>query len=468
MIFSEVFQRFLEDSPITVMTQAILENALPPATIDQLFEDHAERQYTRNLLFSDVVDLMSQVVCCVRPSINSAYKKMAPTLGVTRKAVYDKIDRVETTTSAALVRHTGIALTPVIDELGARKAPWLDGYHVKILDGNHLPGSEHRIGPLRTTCAGALPGQALVVLDPQLMLATDVILCEDGHAQERSLLDQVLELVRPRDLWIEDRNFCTTNFLFGIAGREAFFVVRQHAAALHWEFVGKRRDCGRTETGKVFEQTIRASNDAGEILILRRITVVLDKPTRDGDAEIHLLTNVPRKDARARVIAELYRRRWTIETAFQELEATLQSEINTLGYPKAALFAFCIALVAYNILSTVKAALRSVHGSAVVDTEVSAYDVAEEVAATYRGMMIAIPEDEWVIFQGMSPQELSPVLKQLAGAVRLSEYRKQPRGPKKPRPQRQSGAKVKHVSTAKLLLKHKRKRAKESTLVHKI
>jgi len=63
----------------------------------------------------------------------------------------------------------------------------------------------------------------------------------------------------------------------------------------------------------VFEQTIRASNDAGEILILRRITVVLDKPTRDGDAEIHLLTNVPRKDARARVIAELYRRRWTIE-----------------------------------------------------------------------------------------------------------------------------------------------------------
>ncbi|HEV3167141.1 MAG TPA: IS4 family transposase [Isosphaeraceae bacterium] len=460
MIFSDVFQRFLEDSPITVMARAILENALPPATIDQLFEDHAQQQYTRTLLFSDVVDLMSQVVCSIRPSINAAYKKMAPTLGVTRKAVYDKIDRVETTTGAALVRHTAMALTPVIDELGARKDPWLDGYSIKILDGNHLPGTEHRIGPLRLTRAGALPGHALVVLDPELMLVTDVILCEDGHAQERSLLDQVLELVRARDLWIEDRNFCTTNFLFGIAGREAFFVVRQHASALHWEFVGKRRDCGRTETGRVFEQTIRASNDAGEIRFLRRVTVVLDKPTRDGEAEIHLLTNVPRQDARARVIAELYRRRWTIETAFQELEATLQSEINTLGYPKAALFAFCIALVSYNVLSGVKAALRSVHGAAVVDTEVSAYDVAEEVAATHRGMMIAIPEDEWVVFQGMSPQELSPVLKQLAGAVRLSEYRKQPRGPKKPRPKRQSGAKVKHVATAKLLRRPKVKAAK--------
>ncbi|MBV8432340.1 MAG: IS4 family transposase, partial [Solirubrobacterales bacterium] len=48
------------------------------------------------------------------------------------------------------------------------------------------------------------------------------------------------------------------------------------------------------------------------------------------------------------------------------MEATLDGEINTLGYPKAALFAFCVALVSYNVLSTVKAALRAVHGAAVI------------------------------------------------------------------------------------------------------
>ena len=197
------------------------------------------------------------------------------------------------------------------------------------------------------------------------------------------------------------------NFLFGIAGREASFVVRQHASTLHWEFAGKRRACGRIDTGKVFEQTIRATNDAGEVLILRRITVVLDKPTRDGDAEIHLLTNVPAKDARAKVIAELYRRRWTIETAFAELEATLNGEVNTLGYPKAALFAFCVALVAYNVLSTLKAALRSVHGEEVVAEDVSGYYVADEIKMTHRGMMIAIPEDEWVVFHDLAPAELA-------------------------------------------------------------
>ena len=459
MIFSEVFERFMEDSPVTVMTQAILENALPPSTVDQLLEDHAELQYTRKLLFSDVVDLMSTVVCGIRPSINSVFKKMAPSLGVTKKAVDDKIDRVETTTSAALVRHTAAALSPVIDELKARKEPWLEGYRVRILDGNHLPGTEHRLGPLRTTRAGALPGQALVVLDPALMLVVDTILCEDGHAQERSLTDAILKLIQPRDLWIAARHFCTTPLLFGIHHRGGCFGIRQHGSTLCWEAVGRRAARGRGPTGEVFEQTLRLTDDQGQILWVRRITVVLDTPTRDGDREIHILTNLPAEAADAITVAELYRKRWTLETAFQELEATLQSEINTLGYPKAALFAFSIALVAYNVLSTVKAALRSVQGAKVVDEEVSAYDVAEEVAGTYRGMMIAIPADEWVVFHGMSPQEFSPILKRLAGAVRLSEYRKQPRGPKKSRPQRQSGAKVKHVATAKLLLKRKAKAA---------
>jgi hypothetical protein len=457
MIHSDVFERFVEDAPVCVMVQTLMENALSPTTVDTLFERHAELQYTRDLLFSDVVHLMSLVVCGIRPSINSAFKKLAPVLGVTRKAVYDKIDRVETTTSAALVGHSGSALGAIIDEVGGRNDPWLEGYRAKILDGSHLPGTEHRIKPLRFTRAGALPGHSLVVLDPERMLITDVVPCEDGHAQERSMTAAILEMVRPGDLWIKDRNFCTTAFLFGIAERGGAFVTRQHGSTLTWEVVGERVSKGRCETGEVFEQKVRLSNDEGEILFVRRITVELDQPTRDGDRTIHILTNLPEEAADAVKVAQLYRKRWTLETAFQELEASLHGEINTLGYPKAALFAFCLALVSYNVLSTVKAALRSVHGAKAAATEVSGYDLAEEVAGTYRGMMIAVPKDEWVVFHGMSPREISPFLKRLAGAVRLSEFRKQPRGPKKPRPERQSGAEIKHVATAKLLQEQKAK-----------
>jgi IS4 transposase len=34
-------------------------------------------------------------------------------------------------------------------------------------------------------------------------------------------------------------------------------------------------------------------------------------------------------------VAEVYRTRWGIETAFQKLEKHLNSEIETLGYPQA-------------------------------------------------------------------------------------------------------------------------------------
>lgn len=451
MILSDVFDRFAQDAPLSVMARGIMENALNPQILDQLFEDVAEKQFTKKLLFSTVVDLMSVVVCRIRPSIHAAFQAQAETIGATVDAVYDKLDGTETVVSEALVREVAARLTPVIDAMGGGRAEWLPGYRVRILDGNHLPGSEHRIKELRTTRAAALPGQSLVLLDPRLMLATDVVLCEDGHAQERSQLDRILSLVAAGDLFIADRNFCTTDFLFGIARRGGRFIIRQHASTLHWEFAGKRRACGRGDTGEVYEQTIKATNDAGEILILRRVTVALDEATRDGDTELHLVTNVPAKDARAKVIAELYRGRWTVETAFQELEAILNSEINTLGYPKAALFAFSVALVAYNILSTLKAALRSVHGEEKVAEEVSGYCIADEIQMTHRGMMVAIPEDEWVVFRDLPPAEMAEVLVRLARSVSLPKLRKHPRGPKKPQPKKQSGAKTKHVATAKLL-----------------
>src|SRR3954469_3603517 len=240
MILSDVFERFAQDAPLSVMAQGVMENALNPQMLDLLFEGVARKQFTHKLLFSTIVDLMSVVVCRIRPSIHAAFQARPETIGATIDAVYDKLDGTETAVSAALVHTVAARLAPVIDAMKGARPDWLPGYRVRILDGNHLPGSEHRLKELRTIRAGALPGQALVVLDPRLMLATDVVLCEDGHAQERSLLDRILELVRAGDLWIDDRNFCTTNFLFGIARRDASFVVRQHAATLHWEFVGKR------------------------------------------------------------------------------------------------------------------------------------------------------------------------------------------------------------------------------------
>ena len=70
---------------------------------------------------------------------------------------------------------------------------------------------------------------------------------------------------------------------------------------------------------------------------------------------------------------------------------------------------------------------------------------------THRGMMIEIPEDEWVVFHDLPPVEFADVLARLARFVSLPTPRKHPRGPKKPKPKKQSGARIKHVATAKIL-----------------
>src|SRR5260370_15338339 len=318
---------------------------------------------------SSVVDLVSWFVCRARPSIRAAYRALADSLPVSLTSVYNKLDGLEPQVSAALVRHTVTRLEPVIRELGGQRPEWLPGYRVKILDGNHLAATEHRLSETRTTTAGPLPGMALVVLDPSLMLAIDLFPCENGHAQERSLFPAVLATVHERDVWVDDRNFCTLGMLVGVADPKAFFVTRQHKG-LPWQAEKAFHRVGEVEGGEVWEQTVRLENADGSTLIARRIKVKLEQATRDGEWELFILTNLPWEEIDALTVARLYRRRWTIETMFQELALTLASEIDTLCYPRAALFGLCVGLGAYNILSAVKAALAQVHGAGNVEEEV--------------------------------------------------------------------------------------------------
>jgi hypothetical protein len=450
LTFGKVFKPFIEERPICVMARGVLENLLNAERVNGVFERTAEVQYTRDLLFSSVVDLMGQVVLGVKPSIHAAYQAQAEKVGVSDQAVYDKLNHVELGVSAELVRDSARQATPVIRALRASLPPLLKGYRTKILDGNHFSASEHRIEELRGTWAAPLPGKILVVLDPELMLADDVFLCEDGHAQERSLLAEVLTSVQDGDLWMADRNFCTIDFMGGIAARGGSFIIRQHGQ-LHGELIGKRQSKGKVSTGNVYEQGLRVTDSEGKTLTLRRITVKLNAPTRDGDREIHMLTDLPPRKASARKVAELYAKRWTIETMFQELTETLTCEVNALGYPKAALFGFCLALMAYHAVSVIKAALRAVHGRATVEQEVSGYYLALELAQTYEGMMIAIPASNWRIFRTLTPREMAQVLKALAANANLRRYQKHRRGPKKPPPKKSKYKNGGHVSTAKLI-----------------
>lgn len=457
MSFTQVFQRFSEFSPVTVMVRATLENVFARESLDKLFLQTAQQQRTGILLFSSVVDLMNLVVCGTRRSIHDAYQNAQEEFTVSIRSVYNKLDGTEPAVSRALVRRPAERLQRLIRQMKATRPPLLPGYRMRIVDGNHFPGTDHRLKETRDTNAAPLPGQALVVLEPEVLLATDIIPCEDAHAQERSLFPELLQIAEAKDVWVADRNFCTTGFLFGLARRDAFFVIRQHGSTLSWEPVGQPRKAGKCRTGKVCEQDLRLKDADGRTLIVRRVTVKLDKPTRKGDREIHILTNIPKADAKAAKIAMAYLERWMIENAFQELSQSLHSEINTLCYPKAALLAFGVALLTYNALSVVKAAMRAVHGEEASPEKISGYYLAGEIGAAYHGMMIAIPEPEWTRrFAGLTIPSLACVLKDLAAYIRVRQFRKHTCDPKKPQPKRKSGKTQKHISTARILAQRNR------------
>ena len=446
------FQPFVKGRPICVLARATLEHLFETQQLDDLFARTAVKQYAHKLLFSALVEMMVAVVLCVEPSVHAAYVKRRSTFAVSDQAVYDKLQAMELGIAAALVADSAKKAARVIDERGARRAPWLPGYRTRILDGNHLAATEHRIEELRTIGEAPLPGTTLVVMDPSTGLSTEIVQTPDGHAQERSLLDDVLALVEPDDVWIADRNFCTHKFLFRIAAAKAYFIIRQHGN-VQGKLKGKRRLVGEGPTGKIHEQEIELTFD-GETRTFRRITIELREPTRDGDHVMHLLTNLPKKDVSGAVVATMYRRRWTIETLFAEVTETLACEIDTLCYPKAALFVIRLALLAANAVAVVKASLRAAHGADKAD-ELSAYYLALEIKQVHEGMMVALPAENWQVFQTMTTKQFAATLKEIAAHADLSRYQKSRRGPKKPPPKRTKYRNGGHVSTHKLLAERK-------------
>jgi IS4 transposase len=451
MTGADVVRMFEEKRPVCVMAQMALERLLSSEELDPLFHQKAKAQYERELLFSSLAQLMAGVVLCRENSVNAAYKKMKDKLGVSLTATYTKLERMELGLSREIVRYSYAQLKSVSNHLRAFDSSPVAGFRPKILDGNHLAGTEHRLLETRGSTAAPLPGKTLVVLDPRREAIADLFPIEDGHAQERSALDRVIETIERNDLWIMDRNFCTLKFLYSIAQCSARFVTRLHKQ-VKGEVIGTRRYCGQTATGKVYERRLKLPAYLGQTLTVRYIEVELDEPTRDGDQTLVILTNLTADEADALKVAKIYRGRWRIETAFQKLTTTLNCEVNTLCYPKAAIFAFSLACLAYNGVSLVLAAIRAEHGQEKME-QLSFHSMSMEIAQAYDGMMVIVPASHWAEIRQLSLADFTDRLRHVARSIDFDYYRKTKRRPRKPKPKIPHQRDKVHVSTAQLLAK---------------
>lgn len=444
-----ILDRLIKISPVPAMVRIALESILSPDFIDSIFRSTATVQTQRHLLFSSIVQLMCLVVCRIKPSVNASYIYLEESFTVSVKSVYNKINKVEPEVSRELVVKTADRVKEVIDELGVHMDSPIPGYQVRILDGNHHPASEHRLGVLRDVAAGPLPGQSLVVFDPVRGIVVDCLPCEDGHRQERALIPELFDDIEAGVAWIADRNFCTCTFMFELDLHKSFFVVRRHAKTCIVA-TGLNLCCGKTPTGKLSEQAVDVIDANGEKLSCRLITIELDQPTRDGDQTIQFLTNLP-LSVSANVIAESYRSRWKIENVNLELVRHFASEQTALGNPPATLFAFCVSLVAYNMLQLVHVSVRAAHGKAETKNKISNYYLAHALQSGWESTYL-IDDQFWIQnYSHFSAKELAVELIRIAKNLKLSQYRKTTRGPKKLPTPRTRFKGTPHISTYRLL-----------------
>jgi hypothetical protein len=447
LVLPALLDPFVQDAPAAVLTRIALDWILDGTPLDELFEQVAEHQYTRELTLTHLVQVMLDVASGYRPSPRAAFLRRDLHLIASLSAFYRKLNRTEPPIPEEVVRRTAARARELIVAGGGLMPEPIPGYAARVLDGNVLAGVEHRIVPLRTTWSAGLPGMSLAVYEPASGLILDLILEEDAHRQERALVDRID--VAPGQLWILDRNFCVRSLRFRIARRPACFLVRWHRSSLPFEPAGPLRACGRCATGTVFEQPVDVADGEGGVHRLRRIVLQLDRPTRDGETEIVLITNLP-AEVTALECCATYLVRWQIEGHYQALTDLLHCEVPTLGYPRAALFAFSMSAVAGNALAVLKGNLRVAHGAELA-SEVSDFALVDEVAEVYPGMMVAVPAAAWPRLATRGASEVAAVLNELAGRVLVHRMFRVRRGPKKPRPRRSSGKRIHHVSNRKLL-----------------
>ena len=123
-MLSLVFDRFVEKAPAAVMVRGILERIVGPQALNDLFERVVDKQYTRDLLFSSIFQLMSLVVCRIHPSIHSAYQDNKKAIGTSVTAVYDKLNGIDICTSQALVRETAAEMAESVRHMKGTRSPW--------------------------------------------------------------------------------------------------------------------------------------------------------------------------------------------------------------------------------------------------------------------------------------------------------------------------------------------------------
>lgn len=183
-----------------------------------------------------------------------------------------------------------------------------------VADGSTLEGLFRKLSVLQDLPMGQLAGKIGTVVDLLSRLPVEVWFNENPRANDTSFITQLLALVQAKTLLILDRGFYDFNFFAALIEQEAAFITRSKSNAF---WIGHHL---LSHTEMVRDQLIflGTGTNGQPVLKLRLVEV------RFGQVWYQYLTSVlDPMILPPFVVADLYRRRWRIEEAFNTVKRLL-------------------------------------------------------------------------------------------------------------------------------------------------
>lgn len=417
-----IVERFVEQSPMTIMTRLVLQCALHDDWIDMAADadEEPDDESIRETLFALAVDAIAAIAAQTQmPHAVPGHASSAS--GAAVAALHDGMSRWRAGWGRALVRDSVDLLLPVTAARADERGRTLGGMRLRVLDGTGDGCAPGGAGcdcgracddPARDAALGLTGARVLPVYDPELAMIVDLLPVERGRLHERAFVGAMLETVRPGELWIVDGRFDIDAIVSGWPRRGGAFVLRDDGGAA-CRPLGGWRDAGPLDGGDVREQAVGIAGDGEAAGALRRIEWRGHGVDGHPGATVAVLTNLPADQFDACEVMQLARRRWRDALPFS-LEAVLGGASFGSVPARASLLASGIAALAYNAFSVMTRVISGALGLDERDAERVPSHIADGVTATYAGMMIALPPDWWRRYDQLPAATLGQIVRMLA------------------------------------------------------
>jgi hypothetical protein len=186
--------------------------------------------------------------------------------------------------------------------------------HIWVADGSTLEALFRKLKVLQDVPVGQLAGKIGTVVDLLTRLPVEVWFCERPRASDVTFMPDLLALVQAKTLLVLDRGFYDFTFFAALIEQQIAFITRLKSNA----FFVETELLSQTETLKDRIISLGTGQNNSPVLKLRLIEV------RFGKVWYQYLTSVLDPVVLPPfVIADIYRRRWRIEEAFNTVKRLL-------------------------------------------------------------------------------------------------------------------------------------------------